>query len=65
MRIDKDYDKLFYIKEFFYMKEKLEWAKLKQPIRSNFQFLRENYKLKRLWSLVRHPVRHSDSYGKN
>lgn len=66
MRVDKEDNKLFYIKEKnFYMKEMLEWAELKQPIRSNFQFLRENYKLKRLWSLVKHPVRHSDSYGKN
>lgn len=66
MRVDKDYNKLFYIKEKnFYMKAKLEWAELKQPIRNNFQFLRENYKLKHLWSSVRHPVRHSDSYGKN
>lgn len=46
MRVGEDYDKVFYTKEKILHSKKLTCSKLKQPVSSNFQFLRENYKIK-------------------
>ena len=52
------WQRLLYRKKFWHS-EKLTCSKLKQPISGNFQFLRENYKIKLLWSVVRYPVKTS------